>query len=57
MNPLLFMPLVDNNNLSEKVRKFFRFGVPDITEKKQEYTKGEKGESQMKTALITDFRA
>jgi len=42
MNPLLFMPLVDNKNFSEKVRKFFRFGVPDITEKKQEYTKGEK---------------
>ena len=54
MNPLLFMPLVDNKNLSEKVRKFFRFGVPDITEKKQEYIKGE---SQMKETLIDEFRA
>ena len=30
MDPVLFLPLVDNEHLPEKIRKFFRFGVPDI---------------------------
>ena len=29
MDPRLFAPLVDNKYLPNKVRQFFRFGVPD----------------------------
>ena len=36
MNPALFVPIVDNSCLPEKVRKFFRFGVPEIPEKNTE---------------------
>ena len=36
MNPALFVPIVDNSCLPEKVRKFFRFGVPKIPEKNTE---------------------
>jgi len=41
MNPLLFVPLIDNKRFPEKTRKFFRFGVPCIEEKEQEYIEGD----------------
>lgn len=30
-SPELFVPILDNKILPEKIRKFFRFGVPDIS--------------------------
>ena len=41
MNPLLFVPLIDNKRFPEKTRKFFRFGVPCTEEKEQEYIEGD----------------
>ena len=41
MNPLLFMPLIENKRLPETTQKFFRFGVPCVDEKEQEYVEGD----------------
>jgi len=36
MDPKLFLPVVDNKCLPEKIRTFFRFGVP-VYEKKSSW--------------------
>jgi len=53
MNPSLFVPLVDNAKLPQKVRDFFRFGVPVIPQNSENWTlsqqKGKKYEKGRKT--------
>lgn len=36
MDPKLFCPLLDNNFIPRKVRKFFRFGVAEMIEEVEE---------------------
>jgi len=38
-NPDLFAPIVDSKRLPEKVRKFFRFGVPERLKEQDEEIK------------------